>query len=374
MVQALLVTSSFLPGRGGIESYLAELCSELAPNLAVLAPGSRDGKPLPGDLPYPVFAGPEPMLFPSRRVALAIERRAADLDTRKILFGTPWPLSLLAPRLSPALRYAVMVHGAEMLLPAAVPVLRGRLARALSGAEALFAVSDFTAGKIEDLLARARQPVPPIERLRVPVDTERFSPDLDAGSIRSRYDLTPSDRVILCFGRLVKRKGVHRLIEVLDEIDDKVGNVVLVVAGTGPEERRLRKLASTVRTRVVFTGRVREQDAPLVYAGADLFVLPVVDRYRGLETEGLGIVLLEAAACGKACVTGRSGGTPEAVLDGKTGYVIDATDRRRMIESVTELLKDRDRATEMGRAGRDHVVADNSFERPPAPLLEWLEQ
>ena len=90
-----MVTSSFLPGRGGIESYLAELCSVVAPRLAVVAAGSRDGQPIPLGLPYRTFAGPGSMLVPRTAVVDATVEAARTCGTDRVLFGTPWPLSLI---------------------------------------------------------------------------------------------------------------------------------------------------------------------------------------------------------------------------------------------------------------------------------------
>lgn len=368
-----MVTSSFLPGRGGIESYLAELCSLLQPRLAVLAPRERDGRPLPRDLGYPTFPGPGSMLVPDGRVLEEIVAVAHRLDTDRILFGTPWPLALLGPRLvDRGLRYAVIVHAAEVLVPSSIPGVGRRIARALAEAEVVLAVSDSTAGRVRDLLAGHDLSVPPIEPLRARVDLDRFSPDVDTTRVRERFGIQPNDKMLLCFGRLVKRKGVHRLISALDRIHERAHRVTLVVAGTGPEETRLQKLASKQRARVVFAGRVPDEDAPAVYAAADVFVLPVVDRYRGLETEGLGVVLLEASACGTPCVTGRSGGTPEAVIDGTSGFVIDAGNEDELVEKVAFLLRHPDEARAMGRAGRAHVQANYSSESAPEALLEWL--
>jgi phosphatidylinositol alpha-1,6-mannosyltransferase len=126
---------------------------------------------------------------------------------------------------------------------------------------------------------------------------------------------------------------------------------------------------------VIFTGRVDDDDAPGVYAAADVFCLPVADRWFGLDTEGLGVVLLEAAACEVPCVTGRSGGTPEAVINGKTGYVIDARDHRALVEAVCAVL-DQNEATpsteSMGRRGREHVIAEFSNRKLPERLMQWL--
>ena len=372
--QGLLVTSSFLPGRGGIESYLAELCEALSPALAVLAPGTRDGLPLPTGLGYPVRGGPGRMLTPGPRVVSAIVEAARLHETDKVVFGTPWPLVLAAPRLPDhGLRYAVIVHGAELIVPAAVPVLRARLATALAGAELLLPVSEYTGAQIRALLDTAGAPVPPIEVLRARVDMERFHPEVDPTPARSALELAGDRRVILCFGRLVPRKGVHRIIEAMPAIRARVPAATLVVAGTGSEEKRLRKLADEKAPEaVIFAGRVPDSLAPSYYSMADVFTLPVVDRYRGLEIEGLGVVLLEAAACGTPCVTGRSGGTPEAVVDAETGFVIDASEQDVLVDRIAGLLENEHLARQMGAAGRRHVEKNFSGEAALAPLARWL--
>jgi phosphatidyl-myo-inositol dimannoside synthase len=373
MTDALMVTSSFLPGQGGIESYLAELCDELAPALAVLAPGGRDGARLPRNLPYRTEAGPPLMLAPRPSVTRSIVETAAALGTDRVLFGTPWPLVLLAPAVARAgLSYAVIVHGAEMLAPSVVPGVSARLATALAGADVLFPVSDYTGVEVRAFLERKGKRVPAIHTLRASVDVNRFRGDLDTSRARDRYGIGPDDKVILCFGRLVPRKGVDRLIAALPEIKQRVPEARVVVAGTGPEESELRKQAGGSDA-VIFTGRVPDDLAPNLYAMADVFALPVRDRYRGLEIEGLGIVLLEAAACEVPCVTGRSGGTPEAVIDGATGFVIDAADQGALVDRISGLLENEHLGAQMGRAGRKHVTENFHGAARLRPLLEWLD-
>jgi phosphatidylinositol alpha-1,6-mannosyltransferase len=191
--------------------------------------------------------------------------------------------------------------------------------------------------------------------------------------VKPSLGLAPEDRIILCFGRLVPRKGVDRLIEALPDIRRRVPRAVVVVAGTGPEMGRLERMATASALPVVFAGRVPEGEAPAVYAAADVFALPVVDRWFGLEIEGLGVVLLEAAAAGTPAVTGRSGGTPEAVLDGITGFVVDARDRAALVDRICRLLEDPELARRMGKAGREHVEVHFSDKVVPKAFVDWLK-
>jgi phosphatidyl-myo-inositol dimannoside synthase len=371
MTDALMVTSSFLPGRGGIENHLAELAAELAPRLAVMAQARRDGKPLPPDLGYPTVPYPRPVFLPTPGAVRAVLDAAMRLGVDRVLFGTPWPTSLMGPALRRAgISYAVMVHGAELLVPASLPIIRRRLARSLAEADLLFPISNFTHTNLRLMLNRFGLPTPPCALLSARVDLRRFRPDVDGARLRRRWGLGERP-VVLCFGRLVKRKGVDRLIEAMPEISKRAPEVVLLVAGTGPQEKRLRRMAKEVDADVRFAGNVPPEDAPACYALCDVFALAVADRLGGLDTEGLGVVLLEAAACAKPCVTGRSGGTPEAVVHEVTGLVVDATNRREIIEAIVRLLRDSELAARMGAAGRRHATEMSRSATPPE-LLSWL--
>jgi len=416
MADAVLVSSSFLPGQGGIESYLAELCAHLAPRLAVVAAAERDGKSLPNDLGYPTYGftgsallGPlllfsngaprgfrgeasgiprwvpearfarfgGKLLWPGRRAAQAVIEVARREGTGRVVFGTPWPLILMAPRLVTAgLRYSVIVHGAEMLVPSKVPGVKGRVAEALAGAELLLPVSEFTANATRRYIEGEGLNVPPIEVLRARVDLDRFTPDADKVSARRSLGIEDDEKVVLCFGRLVARKGVDRLISLMPELARRVPRTVLVVAGTGPLKDKLQKQAANTEVgngRIVFAGRVPDEHAPGVYAMADVFALPVVDRWFGLEIEGLGVVLLEAAACHTPAVTGRSGGTPEAVIDGVTGYVVDAADENSLMAKLEFFLTHPAEAERMGRAGRNHAQENFSDNAVSEGFLTWLK-
>lgn len=373
MPRALLVTTSFLPGRGGIESYLAELCLELAPDLPVLAPAQRDGKPIPPDLPYRTFPYASQIVVPGPAMVRAIDDAARELEVDRILFGTPWPLSLIAPRVAAlGYPYGFIVYGAELLVPTAAPGLRSLILDVLAGSDFVLSCSDYTLGRLASMLAKRGRDMPPHERLPARVDMSRFRPDVDTSSIRSRLGLSDDDRIVLSFGRLVARKGVHRMIDVMVEVNRRVPEAVFVVAGGGPEERNLRRQAEVSGGRVVFAGRVPEADAPALFAAADVFTMPVVDRYFGLEVEGLGVVMLEAGACGTPSVIGRSGGSPETVVDGETGYVIDARDRRMLVDRVGYLLDRPTEAAEMGRKARAFVEREFATAPLPSALTAWL--
>lgn len=368
---AILLTSSFLPGKGGIETYLAKLCEHVAPRLAVLAPARRGDLSLPQDLPYPTH--PLPRSGGMRAVPRAAEVAARSHDTRRVLFGTPWPLLLRAPRLVDfGLSYAVIVHGAELVLPGALPFIGARLARALSGADLVLPVSAYTREQARSLLERRHLRVPPMAVARAGIDLDRFHPGVSTEAARARLGIPDGRRLVLSVGRLVPRKGVGRLVGAMPRITRRVPDALLVVAGRGPEEAKLKRRAAATGAEVMWLGEVPDVDLPALYAMASVYALAVADRWGGLEAEGLGIVLLEAAACGTPVVTGRSGGTPEAVLDGETGFVVDAHNPDQLADALVSLLEDSPRAQEMGAKGRAHVERHFSG-TPPQELLDWLD-
>jgi phosphatidylinositol alpha-1,6-mannosyltransferase len=174
--------------------------------------------------------------------------------------------------------------------------------------------------------------------------------------------------------RLVARKGQDSLIAALPEIRRQVPGAALLLVGDGPYGDRLRRLAADldVAEHVVFTGPVRWDELPAHHAVGDVFALPCRTRGRGLDVEGLGIVLLEAAAAGLPVVAGRSGGAPETVRPGQTGEVVDGRDVTELADTLAGLLSDPDRAQEMGAAGRDWMSREWQWSASARRLARFL--
>jgi phosphatidyl-myo-inositol dimannoside synthase len=353
--RTLLVTNDFPPRAGGIQLYLHELATRLpAEDLIVYAPAWEGAARFDAAQPFAVVRHPGELMLPLPSVA----RRAAEIiraeDCDSVWFGAAAPLALLAPRLraAGARRVVASTHGHEVGW-SMLPVARQALRRIGSTADVVTFVSKYTRSRF----AAAFGPLAALEYLPSGVDTERFRPDLVAGKeIRARHGL--GDRpTVVCVSRLWPRKGQDMLIRALPEIRRRVPDAALLLVGGGPYLDRLRALTGQLdlTEHVVFTGRVPWEELPAHYVAGDVFAMPCRTHGRGLDVEGLGIVYLEASACGLPVVAGNSGGAPEAVLDGVTGHVVDGRDVSSIAGRIGDLLTSPAQAAEMGEAGRRWV-------------------
>ena len=146
--------------------------------------------------------------------------------------------------------------------------------------------------------------------------------------------------MVLAPTRLVPRKGVDRLIEAMPAIRARHKEALLLVAGDGPQRAELEAMAMTHGggDAVRFLGAIEAAEMPALYAIADLVALP--NRAVPGDSDGLPMVVLEAMACGRPVVGGRAGGTPEAILDGQNGLLVDGHDQRQITDAVCAVLGD----------------------------------
>ncbi len=359
MARTLLVTNDFPPRAGGIQNYLQALVDRLpAGEVAVYAPAWEGARDHDAALPYAVHRHPTSLMLPLPDVAARAAGLARAHAATTVWFGAAAPLAVLGPtlrRTAGVRRVVASTHGHEVgwsMLPGARQVLR-RIGR---DADVVTVVSRYTRSRV----AAAFGPDAALEPLSPGVDAARFRPDPGArAALRRRYGLGDAP-VVTCVSRLVARKGQDRLVRALPLLAARVPGVRLLLVGDGPDSGRLRRLAEAhgVTERVVFAGAVPAADLPAHHAVGDVFALPCRTRGGGLDVEGLGIVLLEASACGLPVVAGDSGGAPETVREGVTGHVVGGRDLPALVDALVGLLADPGRARAMGAAGREWMVRD----------------
>ncbi len=195
-----------------------------------------------------------------------------------------------------------------------------------------------------------------------PVHVVPYPASLLPGSEAGARRAEPSGRppTVLFVGRLVERKGIGNLLRAA--AGSRLPYRVALV-GFGPEEARLRSLAAALglAERVEFAGRVSDGELSRRYAEADVFVLPATIDARG-DTEGLGVVLLEALAHGLPVVATRRGGIPDIVLDGETGLLVEDGDAAALARAIERLLADPALARRLAERGAEHVRSEFGLE------------
>jgi phosphatidylinositol alpha-1,6-mannosyltransferase len=276
-----------------------------------------------------------------------------------IWFGATAPLAWMAPTLrrNGAKKIVGLTHGHEVWWARVFPfnLAMRRMGNAM---DVVTYLGDFT----RDAISPAMGNRPEYIRIAPGIDVEHFRPG-NGATMRTELGIE-SKRVIMCVGRLVHRKGQDVLVQAMPAVLRRIPEAVLVLVGVGPREEFLRKEVARlgIQDSVFFTGRIQYDQLPQYFHAADLFVMPSRSRLAGLEVEGLGIVYLEASACGIPVIAGRSGGAPDAVIAGETGLLVDGTKVDEIADCIVSLLPDRDRLLRMGKAGADWISKDWSWE------------
>ncbi len=400
---SLLVTNDFPPKLGGIQSYLWELWRRLpAGRASVLA------TPHAGAAAFDAAAAPlrvtrtiEPVLLPHPLLGARIRRQARHDGASLVVLDPALPLGWVGPALSRASRpgsiavpsasgagglssasgagglasasgagglglpYALVLHGAEVTVPASLPGLDRMLARVVRGASLLICAGGYPAAQAARCVGGSAL-LPPVAVIPPGVDIERFRPLglVERKEARRRLGLAEDAPLVVGVSRLVPRKGFDVLLRAAARLADRLPGLVVAIAGDGRDRPRLEREARRSGAPVRFLGRLSDEELPALLGCADAFAMCCRDRWLGLEQEGFGIVFLEAAACGVPVLAGSSGGASEAVLDGVTGLVCDRPrDPDAVAATLLPLLADPDLARRLGRAARLRVERHHDYDR-----------
>ncbi|MFD0314436.1 glycosyltransferase family 4 protein [Streptomyces flavalbus] len=363
MRKTLIVTNDFPPRPGGIQAFLHNMALRLDPGRIVVYASTwkrtREGveatAAFDAEQPFTVVRDRTTMLLPVPAVTRRAVRLLREHDCTAVWFGAAAPLGLMAPALrrAGAERLVATTHGHEAGW-AQLPAARTLLRRIGESTDTLTYLGEYTRSRIAGALgaeAAAR-----MVQLPPGVDEKTFHPGSGGAEVRARLGLT--DRpVVVCVSRLVPRKGQDTLILALPRILAAQPDTVLLVVGGGPYEGQLRRLAAEtgVADSVRFTGAVPWAELPAHFGAGDVFAMPCRTRRGGLDVEGLGIVYLEASATGLPVIAGDSGGAPDAVLDGETGWVVRGGSAEETADRITALLGDEALRRRMGERGRRWV-------------------
>jgi phosphatidylinositol alpha-1,6-mannosyltransferase len=194
-----------------------------------------------------------------------------------------------------------------------------------------------------------------------------FHPGIDPTSVMHRYGLPPG-RWLLTVARLVPHKGIDTTIQALALLKRTFPELRYAIVGTGPQQAMLHALvrACGVADAVWFLPAITDAELPALYNLAEIYV--GVSRQTARAAEGFGIAFLEAAACAKPVVAGRSGGIPDAVREDETGILVESESPEAVAGALGALLKAPDRGRALGEAGRRAVETFFNWDRVTADL------
>lgn len=242
----------------------------------------------------------------------------------------------------------ISFHGAELMaVRHKFRLLRPFLRWAISRADRVTANSTHTVRAIQEIYNR-------------PVDIIPFGATV-AEPARPSEPNVKGERHILFVGRLVERKGVRYLIQATALLRQRQ-SVIIDIVGSGPELPALQKLTAELGLEgtVRFHGSVPQEQLEELYARCDLFVLPAVIDAKG-DTEGLGVVLIEAMTCKKPVVASAVGGITDLVIDGKTGLTVPPADPEALARAIERLLENPELARKLAQGGYEHIQRNYSW-------------
>ena len=362
----LFITNDFGPRAGGIETFVHGLIERL-PKGSVIVYTSAQANAQTFDAEWLLKYGVEvirdrsKILLPTPRVIKACQKLISNRKLSKVAFGAAAPLAMMARamRSAGAQKVVALTHGHEVWW-AKVPPFSFAIRYMSKNIDVITYLGDYTRGEISKALSEAD--ASKLVQIAPGIDVDHFIPT-DSSNLRAELGLTDKS-VIISVGRLVHRKGQDKLISALPEIKTSVPNVHLVLVGVGPHQEYLEKLALKLNVSdcVTFIGRINYAELPKYICLGDIFAMPSRSRFFGLEVEGLGIVYLEASACGLPVVGGKSGGAPDAVLVGETGMVVDGTNSSEIADACIELLNNPELCALMGANGRAWIIENWRWE------------
>ena len=358
----LCITNDFGPRAGGIETFVIGLIERMPKDSIIVFTSSQDGS-APFDAKWMSEYGVEVIrdrtriLLPTFRIGSRVRALVREREIRTVFFGAAAPLALLSQGLRKAgvTRIVALTHGHEVWWSKVWP-FSWAMRRIGNGVDHLTYLGEFTRRNISQALTQRASDA--MVKIAPGIDTEHFAPRSDAAALRRELGLADK-KVIVSVGRLVHRKGQDRLIESLPEILTQIPQAHILFIGDGPYKDHLVKRAEQlgVTAHITFIGRIQYAELPRYICAGDIFAMPSRSRLAGLEVEGLGIVYLEASACGLAVIGGKSGGAPDAVLEAETGFAVEGTSPAAIAQAAIALLSQPELSARMGARGREWILS-----------------
>ena len=368
MLNILIFSTDYKPNRGGIAEHtyqVAKHLHQLGCKVFVLSISKRGCVEFDLSQPFLTYRVPSVPLFGGLLLFLSLLKVCRREKVDHVYSTITNPCCELAYLGSFFCRYknVVAVHGYEVSYDG--KGLRGWFKRRIrrirsyiyNRMDRVIAVSGYTRQKLIE------SGVKPDKIYVVPngIELKQWEDKSKEETLIKKHGLY-GKKVVLSVGRLVKRKNHETAIKALNIVRSRLPDVRYLIAGDGPNERELKRMVkmNQLESHVIFLGDYPQDRLNILYNTCDLFVMP--NTQVGSSVEGFGIVFLEANACGKPVIAGRSGGAVDAVVDGETGFLVDPHDEKLLADKIINLLSDTDLASSMGQKGLKRVADQFSWD------------
>ena len=391
---SLLIAEDFPPSVGGIQTMLYQIANNYNKQMIVIAPSCEEAEKFDSRQTFQIirketfpdvsffnnivcrivdrfFAGVGPAIVFARQwfptmFLLVIKKKVKTVHCGQIKCGLIGYLSKLFFKKP----YFVYAHGVEILSPIKrkLKYKKRFYSFILKNANLVITNSNNT----KKILLQYDIPLKKIFTVPLGADLKKFNPNLNPTELIKRHNLY-GKKLILSVGHLVKRKGFDYVLKSLPTVLENVKDAFYVIVGEGEDKSRLKTLVKDLKIEknVLFAGKVSEEELPYYYAMSDVFVM-LSRELRSGDIEGFGIVFVEANACGKPVIGGRSGGIEDAVLDGETGLLVNPTDTEEISKGIIKLLTDREYAERLGEKGRKRAEKEFNWKNT-ARFIERIE-
>lgn len=361
-MKLLLITLEYPPFNGGIAHYYSNLIKAYPGQIEVLH--NNEGLLINNN--YWLKWWPA-----VKNIRQAIKQHSIDY----ILVGHILPLGTAVWLLSYIMnfKYTVFFHGYDLSCALVLPRKTWLTRKILAKAHKIICANSYTANKVKEIIDQKQlgkvKVVNPGIAGRLAYNEQMIT------KLQDDYDLH-DQTVLFSIGRLVERKGFDKTIEALPLAIKQVPNLVYYLAGTGPDEEYLKnkvqELPEDIRGRVKFLGSLNEKDKWSWLDVCQIFIMPAREINNNIE--GFGIVYLEAGLAGKPVIAGRSGGVEDAVVDNKTGLVVDGNNINQIAQAIIKLAPYQGLRQRLGDQGRQRAIQEFNWQKQAQKIYDIISK
>lgn len=363
MKRVLLLTLDFPPRRGGVARYLCELCQYWQSRVFVVAPPEPGDKESDAKAPFTVKR--RKLLFRYfwprwTRAILVVMRELFRFNQLWVSHILPLGTVALFFRLIFRKEYLVFLHSMDFALATRNAQKSFLTKRILRHAKAVITNSNALAERVRQFAGD----------LEITVVYPCINPRLKIAAEGAFDQSKHKGTTLLTVGRLVGRKGHHQVLRAIALLADK--RIRYNIVGLGMEYNSLIRHAQKlgVDQQVEFIQNASDQDLINLYREADIFVMPT--EFKGSDIEGFGIVYLEAGIFGLPVVASNVPGVDEAVLNGRTGLLVEQENHEQVAEALKRLIDNEAERRQIGQTARERVLSEFLCEHQAQKLDQYL--